>query len=368
MHAFDFDPALPLDLAVSPPSSWYVDSRHYQAERRPVFHESWQPAARLESLSSPGSFVTVNVADLPLVLVRDHQGILRAFVNVCRHRAAEVAQGCGTAFHWTCPYHGWSYALDGSLRRAPGLGRARGFRIEEHGLAPVAAAEWGPFAWIHAGTSPRPLATDLSPLLDRFQESDFSSLRFHIRRTYELACNWKVFVDNYLDGGYHVSTLHPGLAGQLDLGAYRTEVFERCSIQSCSADAAPGTAGEDFAERIGQGAIYAWIYPNFMINRYGPLMDTNWVLPLGPERCLTIFDYFVDPSDPAVDDAFLTAALAASHQVQLEDVAICESVQRGHASGRYVPGRYAAPESAMHAFHRLLHAAMVGAEAIDRHD
>jgi choline monooxygenase len=166
-----------------------------------------------------------------------------------------------------------------------------------------------------------------------------------------------VYIDNYLDGGYHVAYLHRGLASQLDLASYGTELYERFSIQSGGGAAPRGaskrrSAGRDFAERIGDHVLYAWLYPNFMINRYGPMMDTNWVLPLGRDRTEVIFDYYFEEGK---DAAFIERSLEASDVVQREDTDICEAVQRGLESRSYDRGRYSAErEMGEHHFHRLL--------------
>jgi choline monooxygenase len=129
-------------------------------------------------------------------------------------------------------------------------------------------------------------------------------------------CNWKVYVDNYLDGGYHVSYLHKGSRDSSDLDSYQTEIFERCSIQSGAGAGGDAKAtGTDFAERIGHRVLYAWIYPNLMINRYGPMMDTNWVIPKGHDETDVVFDYYFTPAT-ARDTVFVEKSLAASDVVQ----------------------------------------------------
>ncbi len=362
-----FDPSLPLEEASTPPASWYTDPAIAAAERDGVFARNWIVAARSEQVEHPGSYATGETAGERFVLARDAGGTLHAFVNVCRHRASAVAKGCGTADKLVCPYPGWSYALDGKLLAAPELGGVKGFVREEMGLMPLAVQEWGPLVFICRSPRPRPLEEDLAPLTERLAKTGYQRARFVTRRTWELGCNWKVFVDNYLDGGYHVPHLHKGLAAQLDLDSYRTEVFDRFSIQSTAgAGAQTGGGGRDFAERIGGGALYAWIYPNLMINRYGPIMDTNWVIPLAPDRTRVHMDYYFEKTDGEEAGDFIDRSLQASDEVQQEDVEISESVQAGLASTSFVSGRYSVKRQAgEHHFHRLLAAdlrAEVGVE------
>ena len=374
-----FDPTLPLERAWLPPSSWYTERAFHDLDRATVFRRHWLFAARAAQLRRPGDYVATVIAGEPVVVVRGHGGTLRAFVNVCRHHAAMVMVGEGNAGQLVCPYHGWTYALDGRLVRAPELGPVCDFDRDDTALSPLHVAQWMGFVFVALGETPPPPPDEaFAGLAARLDAMRTSALRFVRRVTWRVACNWKVYVDNYLDGGYHVATLHRDLAAQLDLASYRTEIFDAYSIQSGGgvgtdrADAAArgdadeaivaseanahadAPAGGDFASRIGERVLYAWIHPNFMINRYGPWMDTNVVLPVDEHTCDVVFDYYLDPGYRAGGD-FVERSLAASDQVQREDIEICESVQRGLASSRYDRGRYSARrEGAELHFHRLL--------------
>jgi choline monooxygenase len=348
-----FDCDAPIAAAATPPKSWYVEPAFLELERAKVFARTWQYACPLDLLREPGDFARVDLLGETYVVLRNAQGELRGFHNVCRHHAAELLAGTGCVQEIVCPYHGWTYDLDGRLARAPRMGALQGFTREGFSLSRVAVEAWGPLVFLHPGSPQRSVREELSELEQRLQSFGMDGLRHVTRRTYPMRCNWKVFVDNYLDGGYHIAHLHGGLASQLELGAYRTECFERSSIQTCPGGAEASFRGQDFRERIGQGALYAWIYPNLMLNRYGPILDINWVRPLAADRCEVVFDYWYPESQRS--DGFVEASLAASDAVQQEDVGISESVQRGLGSSSYDQGRYApSVEMAMHHFHRLL--------------
>ena len=351
-----FNPNLPIEDAWLPPSSWYTDPVFYKTERDAVFGNNWLIAAREDQLCRPGDYVAGSVANEPYVVVRGEDGELRAFYNVCRHHAAAVMIGEGNASEMVCPYHGWTYALDGALRRAPELGGARDFDRECFGLVPMKVAQWGKLVFICMSDDTRPPGDDLTELHARLHAMNLDGLRFVKRVSYTIQCNWKVYVDNYLDGGYHVACLHKGLAGQLDLDSYETEIFERYSIQSgagAGTDAKRDEKGADFAARVGERVLYAWIYPNLMINRYGSIMDTNWVLPCGADGTEVIFDYYFIDGGGGGD--FVSKSLAASDVVQQEDIDICESVQRGLESSSYDKGRYSVKrEMGEYHFHKLL--------------
>ena len=351
LAAFDAD--LPLERARTIPADWYRDSAVYELERRAVFSATWQFAGRAALVAQPGSFLTTEIAGEPILLVRDGEGVLRAFYNVCRHRAAPVVtEPAGKASRLRCRYHGWTYDLAGRLRGAPEFDGVADFCREDQGLAPLAAAEWGPFVWINGGDQPPPLTEYVAPMPERIAAA-LSSLRFVSRREYELACNWKVYVDNFLDGGYHVNTVHPGLAGVVDYKHYRTEVHGNTSVQISPLKA--DSAAEIANVRAGEVAQYWWIFPNFMLNLYQGVMDTNLVLPLGPDRCRVVFDFWFAVTEGAAAEKFMRESMAVAHQIQLEDTGICEQVQRGLGSRSYDTGRFSARrEGGGYHFHRLL--------------
>ena len=352
-----FDADATLEHARTIPSSWYFDPDIYRAECRAVFGDSWQAIGRVDQVADPGCYFTADLAGEPILVVRDEEGVLRAFFNVCRHRAARVApEAAGHATRLRCRYHGWTYDLVGRLRGTPEFDGVADFCREDNGLAPVAVATWGPFVWVHLGASPPPLTDLLAPLQKHPSVPGLSGLRFAERREYRLECNWKVFVDNYLDGGYHVNTIHPGLAGALDYSRYRTEIGGETSVQISPLKPADSDAGNASVRdvRTGEAAYYWWIFPNLMMNIYQGVMDTNLVLPAGPDACRVIFDfYFAADTLDAV--SFKSESIAVAHQIQLEDVGICEEVQRGLASRSFDTGRFSVRrEAAGYHFHRLL--------------
>ncbi len=338
----DYNADLPLEQAHTISARWYTDPDLAELERRAVFGDSWQLVGRCETLTEPGSFLTADVAGEPILVLRDPAGQLRAFANVCRHRAALLlTEPCGKVTKLRCRYHGWTYDLTGRLRGTPEFEGVQDFCRDDMGLPPLTVAAWGPFVWVHAGQPAVPLEQFLAPLIQRNQGRDLAALHFVERRTYELACNWKVFVDNYLDGGYHVNSVHPGLAGILDYSQYRSEIFAECSVQlSPIAPPKDETSAAVAVVRTGTEAQYWFFYPNLMINLYEGVMDTNLVLPLGPDRCRVIFDFwFADTATPEALSA-IQQSIAVAHQIQLEDVGICEDVQRGLHSRSFQAGRF----------------------------
>lgn len=349
-----YNAAAPLEDACTIPALWYLDPRIEQAERDQVFGANWIAVGRLDQVAENGQYFTVELAGEPLVVVRGSDGELRAFFNVCRHHAAAVVNSpCGTLQQMRCPYHGWTYGLDGSLKGAPEFAGVRNFDRGANGLVPVRVETWEHFVFVTFNPGAPALAVFLGDLPARVATLGLSNLHFFARKTYTLACNWKVCVDNYLDGGYHVPHLHKGLNSVLDYREYTIENSVRYSLQS--SPLVSSHEHESFAAtRTGDRAYYYWLYPNFMINIYEGVMDTNLVLPLAADRCLVQFDFFFkDVSDAALPAN--TRSVEVSDRIQDEDVDICESVQRGLQSRAYRMGRLSMRrEAGEHLFHRLL--------------
>ena len=357
----DYDDQAPLTLASTIPAPWYTDPAVAALERAAVFGQGWQLAARLDQLTRPGQYVTCEVAGEPIVLVRGDDGVLRGFFNVCRHHAAAVMTlPAGQAAQLRCPYHGWTYGLDGALKGVPEFGGVCNFDRAQQGLLPVPVAIWEKFAFVSLAANPPPLADWLGDLVRRVAGLGLASLHFAERRVFSLACNWKVFVDNYLDGGYHVPHLHKGLNSILDYNHYTIEIADRFCLQSSPIGPPnPGSSeadgGDDITASVRQGqAQYFWLYPNLMLNWYQGYLDTNLVIPLGPDRTQVVFEFFFADVSPEASERN-RRSMDVSERIQDEDHAICESVQKGLGSRAYRQGRLSVRrEAGEHLFHQLL--------------
>lgn len=348
----EYDASAPLERAWTIPASWYHDERIEKLENRTVFCGSWQLIGRAEQVAQPGQFITAAIAGEPVVAVRDSDGRLRAFFNVCRHHAAAVvteASGCTNVLR--CPYHGWTYGLDGALKGTPDFGGVQDFDPAANGLVPVQVEQWEQFIFANLCRTSPSLVDYFGPFIDRVGALELSKLRFVERKQYELRCNWKVFVDNYLDGGYHVPYVHKGLNSVLDYSHYSIENAGRGCLQSSPVESSAATEQAVGETRKG-AAYYFWFYPNFMLNWYEGVLDTNLVLPLGIDRTLVVFDFYFGPE---FNDEAARRSVAVSDRIQDEDVAICEAVQRGLGSCAYKAGRLSLRrEAGEHLFHRLL--------------
>jgi choline monooxygenase len=298
---------------------------------------------RADRVASPGGYFTARVGDEGLVVARAEDGGLRGFSSVCRHRAGPVARGSGQAATLKCSYHGWTYGLDGALLAAPEFDGVEGFDRSACRLPPVRLAEWEGFVFACLDKATPPLAEFLGGLPAQLAHLSLAGMRLVKALDYEMACNWKVYVDNYLEG-YHIPVVHPGLFRLLDYGAYRVETAALHSRQH-----APLREGS--AE-----AYYYWVFPNLMLNVYPDSFQLNLVTPLGPERARARFEWYLpDPGRPGAMEE-LERGIALSEQVQREDTAICEAVQEGLRSRTCERGRYSVRrENGVHHFHELLH-------------
>ena len=351
-----YNPDAPLAEAFTPPASWYTDPCIFDLEKRTVFSHSWQMAGRAAQVSRAGQYITAEMAAEPILVVTGSDGAARGFFNVCRHHGAAVmSEAEGRVQHLRCPYHGWCYDLEGTLIVTPEFGDVQDFDRSANGLIPIQTAVWKNWIFAKLDRAGSSLEEDLgSDLIEQIKELELDKLHWLERRRYKVDCNWKVFIDNYLDGGYHVAHIHAGLGSLLDYQNYTVEIGERFCLQSSPIQSGKGQA-QTAVVRQGRRALYYWIYPNFMINWYEGVMDTNLVRPLGVRQTEVIFDfYFADTAEATRQRN--AASIAVSERIQAEDRAICESVQHGLESRAYTAGRLSVRrEAGEHLFHRLLH-------------
>ena len=345
----DLAPQL-LEHATALPARFYFDPSMVATDRRLIFDRSWQLLAHVSQLQNPGDHVIGDFAGLPVIAVRGADGEIRVFHNVCRHRAGPLAQCDGLgAKSLRCRYHGWTYTLDGTLRSAPEMGTAPDFDVNQVKLPQLAVRVWQGMVFAAVDEAGAPSFEGFVKGIDERLGADRHLERYghHHRVGYDVACNWKVYVDNYLEG-YHVPHIHPGLNKLLDYRSYITDTAEWYSYQFSPLESGDGLYGAG-------DALYYWMWPNTMLNILPGRLQTNRVIPKGVDRCRVEFDFYytLDESEEAAQRRLND--LSFSDEVQFEDLTICEDVQRGLSSGSYEPGRLnPLRENAVHHFHELL--------------
>ncbi|HEY6836688.1 MAG TPA: aromatic ring-hydroxylating dioxygenase subunit alpha [Gaiellaceae bacterium] len=345
----------PLEEGWTLPASWYSEPAVLELERERIFAFSWQYAGPAELVAEPGSFLASEAGHVPVVITRAADGDLHGFVNVCRHRGHVVAQGAGCRATLQCPYHAWTYELDGRLRRAPRSDREPGFDFSSLSLLPVSVERWGPFLFVNPDPDASSLADALGPLPSLVMRSgvDLDGVRFHSHVPWEQQVNWKVALENYLEC-YHCPVAHPGFSKVIDVDpdAYRLSVDGLVSSQ------VGPLRGEAAAGDIGSSQ-YHFVWPNTTINiSPGPqnVSIERWV-PLGPRLTVEATDYFFGADVPPER---IRESIEWDTQVATEDVALVNAVQRGLDSRAVEQGRLM-PESEqlVAAFQRRLHDSLV---------
>jgi carnitine monooxygenase subunit len=321
------------------PYAWYADPAVARVEQERLFAVSWQYAARADQVAEPGQLTTAFAGSLPVVLARARDDVLRGFVNVCRHRGHPLCDGDARRETIQCPYHAWTYSLDGSLRAAPRTEHEPGFDKSQLGLVPVQVDTWGPFVFVNPDTSAPPLAEHLGELPDLLAAAglDLGALRFLQRSTSEYEANWKVCCENFLEC-YHCQVAHPAFSKVVDVSvdAY---VLEQSATFSTQYGPVREAWKGDFDPRgpIERGQFH-FLWPNITINVMPghPNLSIGPVVPIAAERTGRFLDYFVGA---AVDDAWIADLLEFDNQVGVEDTALVERVQKGLRSGGLEHGR-----------------------------
>lgn len=355
------------------PNDWYTSRELFELEQRTLFREVWHCVGRVDQVAEPGAYFTTQVADEEIVVARGKDGVLRALSNVCLHRAGPVAVGCGRRNAFQCPYHGWTFDLDGKLRHARGMEGTEHFDATEMRLPRFRAETWGPTVWVCLDEGAPSLAEWLGDITPRLANYDVDRLAFAGGRRWTIACNWKMYVDNYMEG-YHIPFIHPGLAQSLSptvytyrLGQYTNEQYGAephprgpgsrvAGILGGTQEfrrLKPPMAGLDDTERVGY--YFHWVFPLTTINFTPDGILIFRVRPIAPEVTESIFQWWLPPAESFREKLLQAALVNFGHLVNTEDYEICQQAQRGMRSQVYHQGRYSgSQEMCLHHFHQLL--------------
>ena len=316
------------------PAEFYTSAAFLEKEYQHIFETNWQFVGHVDQVKNIGDQMVCQVGRVPVVVVRNQRNKLKAFHNVCRHRAGPVATENSNNKVLRCKYHGWTYTLDGVLKSAPEMATTPNFDICQHHLPEILVQEWQGFIFASAGKSPPPLEDLLGGIKDTIKPIDLSKMSFSFREEYVIDCNWKVYMDNYLEG-YHLPHVHPGLSKLLDYRSYDTVLFPWFSYQFSPLDST-----DEQNNFYGQGhAHYYCIYPNLMLNILPGRLQTNIILPVGHNKTRIIFDYYYADLGSENTNKLIQQDRKFSDEIQTEDIAICEKVQQGLNSGSYHVGR-----------------------------
>ena len=358
-----FDPAgyqgvrLPLLEAESLPRGCYDAQAFYEREVERIFLKTWLFVGRADEVARQGDFFTVETGGGPVIIIRGRGGDVRAFANTCRHRGARLLNGNGNCQRAiACPYHGWTYGLDGSLLGAPAMERTANFEKSKYGLWAVRVAVWDGFVFINFDSDCEPLEDYLGDLPQRLATYGFGDMVCVRRRQYDIACNWKLFVENSVED-YHTATVHKGSIGTQAHRLQDTEgnwhamywrIGDSIAVLPDQRATLPRIA--TLTAETAAGTYFAFVYPNTTLCCVQDCMWWIGVHPQGPNRCRVVFGSCFPKStteQPAFDQAVETyyhrwdVALA-------EDCAVAELQQAGLASALRRPGRYSWREPLVH--------------------
>jgi phenylpropionate dioxygenase-like ring-hydroxylating dioxygenase large terminal subunit len=361
----------PLARARTLPGSWYSDPDHHQTELDVVFGRQWVNVGSAEDVAAPGSYLASQAGRLPVLVVRDDGGTLRAFLNVCRHRGAPLASGCGHARALSCPYHAWLYRLDGSLSRAGGVGEPVGFDRADFGLREIHVATFARSILVNVDPSAAPF--DPGPLASGLEPYGLDELEVGERTHYECHFNWKVLLENYCEN-YHTPFIHSQLpvagyeypiecAGNV-VYAWDRPLEPRDRAEQALHDHRPGTPGwsavaDVAADESFNNGSYLALFPNTAVSCFAGFAATFRLIPRGPSTTVVEREYLWHPSVPADRRA---ADLAATREVVEQDIAICEALQGTYDAGLSADGVLSTEhESGVAHIHQLLLATLSGA-------
>lgn len=365
----DSDEAV-LAHATTLPAAWYAAADHHAREIDAVFRRGWSCVGLVDDIADPGSYAVVDVGGLPVLLARDLDGDLRGFLNVCRHRGAPLAAGCGPARVLACPYHAWVYRLDGSLARAAGMEDVPDFRVTEMGLHPASVATWGRFVFVHPTADAPPF--DLGPLGAAIDPFPIHAYELTVREEHVRAFNWKVLVENYSEN-FHTPFVHPELIvagweypivtdGPISLAWDRPLQPRNAAERGLQAEpCGPGWAAiaSNQIDEVFIAGVYFTVFPNLLVSVFPRYLSALLLTPLGATTTRVRAFRGWTP-DVAADRR--AADLEASRLVAAQDLDICEQVQRGYTAGIDTDGRLSVRhERGVHHVHQLVRAALASA-------
>ncbi|WP_282605410.1 ring-hydroxylating oxygenase subunit alpha [Pelagibius sp. Alg239-R121] len=365
-QGYDPDPARSSSLL----SEAYTEALWAKIEPEAIFKRSWQWVCHGEKLREPGAYIATEVAAQPVCVIRDREGRLRGFYNVCKHRAHELLRGEGRTRLIVCPYHAWSYDLTGQLRGAPKTEHLKDFEPGVICLDPVQVEEFCGFIFVNLDPAASPLIQESGALADEIRQwaPDIEKLTFAKRLTYDIRSNWKNVVDNFLEC-YHCPRAHKDFCTLVDMDTYRVTTHGIYSSHMAEAGKSANSAYAVADASVRDHAVW-WLWPNTCLMRYpgrGNIIVMQ-IIPAGPNRTLETYDFFFETADPVAAER--EAIQYIDEVLQAEDIALVESVQRGMSTPAFNQGRIVhdpagsgKSEHAVHHFHGLLLDAYAKAQA-----
>jgi choline monooxygenase len=339
----------------------YTNPRWFQVDQQAILGRTWQWVCHVEKLREPGSYVADTVAGMPIMVVRDREGQLRSFYNVCKHRAHELVSGSGVTRSIVCPYHAWTYDLTGRLSGARRTGELDRFDKSEICLDAIQVTEFGGFIYVNLDPEATPLAEQAGGLGAEIAHwaPDVAELTFSRRLTFDIASNWKNAVDNFLEC-YHCHIAHKDFVSLVDMSTYKITTHGIYSSHMAKAGTSSNSAYDVSDASVTEHAVW-WLWPNTCLLRYpgrGNFMVLR-IIPVAPDRTVETWDFFLETAEP--NQAEVESIRYINDVLQVEDIALLESIQRGMSTPAFTQGRIVhdpegsgLSEHAVHHFHGLV--------------
>ena len=315
------------------PSMWYYDKNFLDQEKKEIFLKEWQLIGSHSQVKNTGDVLVAEIANNPIIVSRQEDNTLKGFYNVCQHRGGPLVYENCSLSKLQCKYHGWVYDLNGNLKSARGFKNSE-LNINDCNLTPVNVAEWMGQIFVNLSNDPADLCNQIDEIKTLISPIDFSNYTFKFRESYKINCNWKVYMDNFLEG-FHIPFVHPELNKVIDYKSYKTEIYDRFSLQWCPLDSELSPYGKSPTPEENK-AFYFTIFPNIILNIAPGRLQTNIIEPKDSKTCIVHFDYHFD--DP--EKANIKQDAEFSEIVQQEDILICENVQKGLESNGYDQGKF----------------------------
>ena len=312
------------------PSSWYSDEKILKIEKENIFSKSWHLLGSIDQIPNKGDYLIKTINEQPIVVIKDNVGKINVFYNVCQHRGCVLLEKDGNSKQIKCGYHGWVYELNGELKAARGFDK-EDLDFEQLNLKSIEHYIWMNQIFIKLQSDCNNLPKTLKEIENIISPIKFDNYLFHLRKSYEIKCNWKVYMDNYLEG-FHIPLVHPKLNRVIDYKSYSTEIFDNFSLQWChiNAESSPYKKTDDTSK-----AYYFTLFPNILFNIAPGRLQTNIIEPINASSCNVYFDYYFENEE---DLESIQEDISFSEEVQNEDINICERIQIGLESDGFDHG------------------------------
>jgi len=339
---------LPIEESETIPSEWYFKKDIFNVEKKYIFSKSWHLVGSESRIPDVGNTFIAEILNQSIILVRQKDNTIKAFYNVCQHRGGPILREDCSVKTFQCKYHGWRYNINGSLNSTREFNGVKNFNDEDYKLKSINLKFFLGLIFINFSKDLNSLELKIQEIKKLISPIDLSKYKYHSRVSYNIKCNWKTYIDNYLEG-YHIPFVHPKLNKLIDYKLYTTELYDSYSLQWVPID--PDLSPYQKNKQSTNKAFYLTIFPNILLNIAPGRLQTNIIDPISENTCVVHFDYYFEN----LNEESLKNDFDFSEEIQQEDIQICQEVQKGLESNGYDKGRISVKsEKGLHHFQSIL--------------